>query len=83
MKKCRVLTKVGYRTFDLLWLEEMTKEASSEKAMLKLKSERKMAGSSLKRWRKIIPSRFNFSSMFEDPGAEGTFQEMKNQCAYL
>lgn len=44
--------------------------------MLKLRSERKMGGSSLKRWEKIVPSRHN--SMFEDPGARGVFKEMKD-----
>lgn len=52
-----------------IWPEK----ASSEKVMLKLKSERKVGGSSLKRWGKIIPRRFSFSSMFEDLEAEGTF----------
>lgn len=64
------------------WRRQLRK-ASSEKVMLKLKSERKMRDGSLKRWGKIIPSRFNFSIMFEDPGAGGIFKEMKNHFAYL
>lgn len=48
--------------------------------MLKLKSDRKMGDSSLRRWGKMIPSRFN--SIFEDPGA-GVPKEMKDQFAYL
>lgn len=49
--------------------------------MLKLGSERKMGGSSLKRWGKIISNRF--SSAFEDPEAGGLFKEMKDHLAYL
>lgn len=49
--------------------------------MLKLRSERKMGGGSLKRWGKIISNRFN--SAFEDPEAGGVFKEMKDQFAYL